>query len=138
METVSEKLEKSVEFDHLCELQDSKLHDKVHVINLIKEKGAVFAKKSKIVAKLREATNPIEREISKIEGQISSKKKEISNQEKVEKRYQMEVAPLKRDLQEKESEENKFLIQAKQKAGAEMEPSGTVMQLNAKIKQKFL
>lgn len=136
METVSEKLEeKSGEFDHLCELQDNKLNDKDHVINLIKEKGAVFAKKAKIVAKLREATNPIEREISKIEGQISSKKKEISNQEKVVKRYQTEVAQLKRDLKEKEGEEKKFLIQAKQKAGAEMEPSGTVMQLNAKIKQ---
>ena len=51
------------------------------------------------------------------------------------KRYQTEVAQLKRDLKEKEGEEKKFLIQAKQKAGAEMEPSGTVMQLNAKIKQ---
>jgi len=137
METVQDKLEeKNSEYDHLCELQDSKQNEKDKVGFLIKEKGAVFNKKSKIVAKLREATNPIEREISKIEGQISSKKKEISNQEKVVKRYQTEVAQLKRDLKEKEIEEKKFLSSAKQKAGSEyVEPSGTVMQLNAKIKQ---
>jgi len=137
METVQDKLnEKEGEYDHLCELQDTKLNEKDKVGNLIKEKGAVFAKKSKIVAKMREATNPIEREISKIEGQISSKKKEISNQEKVVKRYQTEVAQLKRDLKEKEMEEKKFLGQAKLKAGSDyVEPSGTVMQLNAKIKQ---
>jgi len=137
METVQDKLEeKKSEYDHLCELQDSKLNERDKVGFLIKEKGAVFAKKSKIVAKLREATNPIEREISKIEGQISSKKKEISNQEKVVKRYQTEVAQLKRDLKEKEVEEKKFLSSAKLKAGSEfVEPSGTVMQLNAKIKQ---
>jgi len=136
VETVTEKLEeKSNEFDHLCELQDNKLNDRDLVVNLIKEKGVEFNKKSKQVAKLREATNPIEREISKIEGQISSKKKEISNQEKVVKRYQNEVAQLKRDLREKEIEEKKFVSKAKQSAGQEIEPSGTVMQLNAKIKQ---
>eukprot|EP00092_Neocalanus_flemingeri_P012357 GFUD01013323.1.p1 GENE.GFUD01013323.1~~GFUD01013323.1.p1 ORF type:complete len:1085 (-),score=369.84 GFUD01013323.1:206-3460(-) len=137
METVQDKLEeKKVEYDHLCELQDTKLNEKDKVGNLIKEKGSVFARKSKVVAKLRESTNPIEREISKIEGQISSKKKEISNQEKVVKRYQNEVAQLKRELKEKEGEEKRFLGQAKQKAGSEyVEPSGTVMQLNAKIKQ---
>lgn len=136
VETVTEKLEeKSNEFDHLCELQDNKLNDRDLVVNLIKEKGVEFNKKSKQVAKLREATNPIEREISKIEGQISSKKKEISNQEKVVKRYQNEVAQLKRDLREKEIEEKRFVSKAKQSAGQEIEPSGTVMQLNAKIKQ---
>jgi len=137
IETVQDKLEeKEKEYDHLCELQDEKLNERDHVGNLIKEKGLVFAKKSKVVAKLREATNPIEREISKIEGQISSKKKEISNQEKVVKRYQTEVAQLKKELKEKEIEEKKFSQQAKQKAGSEyIEPSGTVMQLNAKIKQ---
>jgi len=136
LDAVAEKLEeKSNEFDHLCELQDAKLNDKDTVGNLIKEKGVEFSKKSKQVAKLREATNPIEREISKIEGQISSKKKEISNQEKVVKRYQNEIAQYKKDLKDKEIDEKKFVSKAKQSAGPEIEPSGTVMQLNAKIKQ---
>ena len=136
IECVKEKVEeKSNEFDHLCELQDKKLNDRDQVANLLKEKGIEFTKKSKQVAKLREATNPIEREISKIEGQISSKKKEITNQEKVVKRYQNEVALLKRELRDKETEEKKFVNKAKQTAGPEIEPSGTVMQLNAKIKQ---
>merc|ERR1719357_433365 len=136
LETVKDKIEeKNNEYDHLCELQDGKLAEKDQVVNLIKEKGTVFAKKSKIIAKLREASNPIEREITKIEGQITSKKKEISNQEKVVKRYQTEVAQLKKDLKEKENDGKKFLSHAKQKGGQEVEPSGTVMQLNAKIKQ---
>jgi len=133
---VAEKLEeKSNEFDHLCELQAAKLNDKDSVGKLIKEKGVEFSMKSKHVAKLREASNPIEREITKIEGQISSKKKEILNQEKVVKRYRNEVAQLKTELEEKEIEEKKFVSKAKQSAGPEIEPSGTVMQLNAKIKQ---
>merc|ERR1740137_278927 len=120
MDTVKEKLEeKSSEFDHLCELQDSKLNDKDHVLNLIKEKVAVFAKKSKVVAKLREATNPIEREISKVEGQISSKKKEISNQEKVVKRYQNEVGILKKEQHDKKTEEKKFRTHANRQCSNE-------------------
>ena len=92
IDAMAEKLkEKSNRFDHLCKLQDNKLNDKATIENLIRDKGIEFTKKYKQVAKLREATNPIEREISKMEGQISSKKKEISNQEKVVKNMKMRL-----------------------------------------------
>jgi len=85
--------------------------------------------------KLREALTPIEREISRTDDQITLRKKEISNQEKMLKKLKAEVNQLKRDLLEQKSKEEKFVNKAKQKSWAEMNPSGTALQLNAKIRR---
>ena len=136
LETISKKLEENInEVEHLNELKDDMVKDKNHVLSLIKEKGTELAKISNEVSKLREATDPREREVAKLEHKILLSKKEIANQERLVKRYQVEVGQLQRDLMGKKSEEEKFLSHAEQKAGPMVEPSGTVLQLNAKIKQ---
>ena len=136
LETISKKLEVSInEVEHLNELKDDMVKEKNHVLSLIKEKGTELAKISNEVSKLREATDPREREVAKLEHKIFLSKKEIANQERLVKRYQVEVGQLQRDLMGKKSEEEKFLSHAEQKAGPVVEPSGTVLQLNAKIKQ---
>merc|ERR1719186_370445 len=135
-EILQDKLEeKKEEYDNMFKLHETQLKERVKMDNKMKEAVLDLAKQSEIVAKLREATNPIEREISITELQIASKKKEISNQEKVVKRYQKEVELWKRDLKIKETHGEQFLIQAEQKSCSEyVKPSGTVLQLNAKLK----
>ena len=123
------------EVEHLNELKDDMVKDENHVLSLIKEKGRELTKIYNEVSKLREATDPREREVAKLEHKILLSKKEIANHERLVKRYQVEVGQLQRDLMGKKTEEEKFLSQAEQKAGPMVEPSGTVLQLNAKIKQ---
>jgi len=137
LESLKEKLEeKSTELDRLTELRDEVFNEKDEIQNLYKAKSKEYVIKAKEVSGLRETLLPIEKEISKIEGQISSKKKEITNQEKVVKRYQNEVGILKKEQHDKKTEEKKFRTHANRQCSNEyVQPTGSVMQLNAKIKQ---
>ena len=136
LETVSKDLEENIcKVAHLNELEDNMVNDKDHVLSLIKEKARKLTTISNEVSMLRQATVPREREVSRLEYKRFLSRKEIANQERLVKRYEAQVAQLQRDLMEKKCEEKKFLSHAMQKAGPEVVPSGTVLQLNAKIKQ---
>jgi len=136
VEIVTQDLnDKRDKFEELSELHIGKLVERDNVDNIIKKKMVVLKKKYQYVVKLREALSPLEREISRTEDQISLRKREISKQEKLLKRLKTEVNQLKRDCMEQRRKEEEFLKKAKEKSWTEVAPSGTVLQLNAKIRQ---
>ena len=136
-EALKDQLEKKqTELDTIGEDLNTTVKERDQITNQIKEKSKLFNEKTKEISELRASGNPIEREISKIDGLISSKKKEITNLEKVVKGYQKTIDECKKESKDKEKEGKNYRKVAEEKTGGkELNPTQTVIQLNAKIKQ---
>jgi len=132
----AQMMKKQSELDTILEDHKATVSERDQIGNQIKEKSKIFNEKTKEISELRASSNPIEREISKIEGLISSKKKEITNLEKVVKGYQKAIADAKKEVKENEVDGKKYKKAALERtSGKVLNPTSTVIQLNAKIKQ---
>ena len=127
---------KEAELDVLEDDLDKTVNERDEIANQINEKNKLFDEKSKEISELRASGNPIEIEISKIDGLLSSKKKEITIMEKVVEGYETILENCKKELKDKEREGEDYRNIAEEKTGGKnLNPTQTVCQLNAKIKQ---
>ena len=132
----TQMMKKQSELDTILEDHKATVSERDEIGTQIKEKSKLLNEKTKEISELRASSNPIEREISKIEGLISSKKKEITNLEKVVKGYQKAIADAKKEMKENEADGKKYKKAALERTnGKVLNPTSTVIQLNAKIKQ---
>ena len=132
----TQMMKKQSELDTILEDHKATVSERDQIGTQIKEKSKLLNEKTKEISELRASSNPIEREISKIEGLISSKKKEITNLEKVVKGYQKAIADAKKEMKDNEADGKKYKKAALERTnGKVLNPTSTVIQLNAKIKQ---
>jgi len=108
------------------------------LLNIIKETQNKISEKGREVAELKasgDATN-LERDIDKQNANSSSLSRQIANQEKCVRKYRSDLHAIEQKLKGAREEEKQTVKNAKGLTnGVEVTPSGTIQQINAKIKQ---